>query len=260
VNDISHPIFSNFNIDKSLQWQMSRAEKYCLIEILSKIKPDVSLEIGTYMGGSLQVLSKFSKNVYTIDISKEPERYLKKKFNNVEFIIGKSYKSIASTINKILKNGRKLEFILIDGDHSKEAVRLDLIEILKFDFKNPLTIIMHDSFNPNCRRGIKSVDFKKFGNVSYVELDYITGSFSPNLNYKEMWGGFCLIQLNSTKKNNGKVLLSQNTTYNWMYLCSIHLFKDLFFFLKPFKRIIYKFLNLKRDQDIYYDFSKNDNN
>ena len=73
-------------------------------------------------------------------------------------------------------------------------------------------------------------------------------------------GWFLLNSIKFKKKNNGKVLLSQNTTYNWMYLCSIHLFKDLFFFLKPFKRIIYKFLNLKRDQDIYYDFSKNDNN
>jgi hypothetical protein len=61
---------------------MSRSEKYCLIELLKTIEPDVSIEIGTYKGGSLQVLSQFSKQVYSLDISPEPKKNLKSKLAN----------------------------------------------------------------------------------------------------------------------------------------------------------------------------------
>ena len=243
MNDISYPIFSNFCIDNDLEWQMSRAEKYSLIEILSNLKPDVSLEIGTFMGGSLQVISKFSKNVYSIDISSEPKKYLSKKFNNVEFIVGDSSHEISKVLNQVSKVNRKVEFILIDGDHSKKAVKNDLKKILEFNFIHPLTIILHDSFNPSCRRGIKSINFKNYNNVEYVDLDYVTGSFSPNKNFREMWGGFCLIKINPFNKQQSDIFLSQNSLYRSTYFFSVHILKDIFFFVKPLKKIIYKLLN-----------------
>ena len=78
IYDISKPFFSNFSISPSIEWQMSRAEKYCLINLLENLKPEYSIEIGTYKGGSLQVLSKYSKKVYSIDIDSEPKQKLEK--------------------------------------------------------------------------------------------------------------------------------------------------------------------------------------
>lgn len=256
MNNISNPIISDFKINKDLIWQMSRAEKYTLIEILRSIKPQVSLEIGTYMGGSLQVLSRFSSSVYSIDISGEPEKFLKNTFKNVKFLKGKSKELINPTISKIIESNNKLEFILIDGDHSKKGVKNDLNEILKFKYKNPLTILLHDSFNPSCRRGIKSINYKNFPNIEYIDLDYVSGSFSPNDDYREMWGGFCIIKINPDSTKVAKINSSQSELYNSSYLFSIHLLKDIFFFLKPFKRLVYSLLGKRKKQDVYFNFNK----
>ena len=80
-SNIGVPFFSDFNADLQIEWQMSRAEKYCFIHLLQHLKPETSIEIGTYMGGSLQVISKFSKQVYSIDISEAPKKFLEDKFS-----------------------------------------------------------------------------------------------------------------------------------------------------------------------------------
>jgi hypothetical protein len=251
-NNISFPFYSNFNEDPDIEWQMSRSEKYCLIELLKTIEPDVSIEIGTYKGGSLQVLSQFSKQVYSLDISPEPKKNLKSKFNNVEFKIGESHKIINELIHEIHDEKRKLNFILIDGDHSKNGVVKDLEAILSYKFKNPLTIILHDSFNPQCREGIKSIDYSKYKFIEHIEIDYITGCFSPNKDFREMWGGFCLIKINpSYKVVNTKVNESQKPLFNRAYKGSKHIIKDKFLFLRPLKKIIYTKLGLNRKSDIY---------
>jgi len=234
---------------------MSRSEKYCLIEVLKTISPDVSIEIGTYRGGSLQVLSKYSKNVYSIDISEEPQKFLKNKFDNVSFSIGNSYEIISKIILEIESKNRKVEFILIDGDHSKKGIIKDLESILSHKFKNPLTIIMHDSFNPQCRAGIKSIDYSKYTGIEHIELDYITGSFSPNKDYREMWGGFAMIKINTNQKTNYKVNASQEMLFKRAYVGSIHIIKDKLSFLKPIKKLIYSALSLKQKSDLYNNFN-----
>ena len=75
-SNIGVPFFSDFNADLQIEWQMSRAEKYCFIHLLQHLKPETAIEIGTYIGGSLQVISKFSKQVYSIDISEAPKKFL----------------------------------------------------------------------------------------------------------------------------------------------------------------------------------------
>ena len=253
-NDISFPIYSTFIEDSTIEWQMSRAEKYCLIELLRTLKPETSIEIGTYKGGSLQVLSKYSKKVFSIDISSEPQKFLKSKFNNVSFEIGKSFDIIKDLILKIESNNQKVEFILVDGDHSKNGVQKDLEAILTHKFNNPLTIIVHDSFNPQCRKGIKSIDYKRFKNIKHIDLDYITGCFSPNKDFKEMWGGFAIIRLDNNIKVNSKVNASQEMLFKRAYIGSKHIIKDKFLFLSPLKKYFYKKFNLIHKSDTYNNF------
>ena len=254
-NNISFPVFSTFIEDPTIEWQMSRSEKYCLIEVLRKLKPEVSIEIGTYKGGSLQVLSKYSKKVHSIDISSEPQKILKSKFNNVSFEIGNSYNLLNDLILRIESENQKVEFILIDGDHSRQGVKNDIEAILSHKFNNPLTIIIHDSFNPQCRKGIKSIDYKRFKNIEHIDLDYITGSFSPNKDYKEMWGGFAIIRIDYNKKMNPKVNASQEMLFKRVFLGSKHIIKDKFLFLSPLKKLILKKLNLNHKYDSYNNFN-----
>ena len=51
-----------------LHWQMTNCERFALSGLLKRLQPKLSLEIGTYMGGSLQVLARFSQAVISVDI------------------------------------------------------------------------------------------------------------------------------------------------------------------------------------------------
>jgi hypothetical protein len=259
VSDVGLPFISSFRINDSLKWQMSRAEKYALIQVLETLKPEVSIEIGTFQGGSLQVISHFSREVYSLDISKAPSKLLSSQFSNVIFKIGNSYEILNEIFEEIEKSGKKLEFILVDGDHSKNGVYKDLEAILNYPHKNKLTIIMHDSFNPQCRAGIKAIDFTSNKSVAYAELDYITGSYSPNDNFLEMWGGFALVQLNPNFQGPKVTLLeSQRNLFRLAHVFSKHIIKDRLKFLIPVKRKLYSILGKKHVLDMYENFENTD--
>ena len=44
----------------SYEWHMLPSERVALEYILRKLKPEVSIEIGTFKAGSLQVISRYS--------------------------------------------------------------------------------------------------------------------------------------------------------------------------------------------------------
>ena len=253
-SNIGVPFFTDFTVDFDLEWQMSRAEKYCLINLLQNIQPSVAIEIGTYKGGSLQVLNKYAKEVYSLDISKAPKQFLAPKFPKVHFKVGDSLLILPDLFIEIEKEGKKLEFILVDGDHTTKGVKRDLHSILSYPHKNPITIILHDSFNPQCRAGIKGINYAQYPQVKYVELDYITGSFWHNNTYREMWGGFAMIQFDPTNTNPVSIMGSQEQLFKRAYLSSLHLIKDRFQFLLPLKSWLYKKLGIKHRTDMYKNF------
>ncbi|MGI9138403.1 MAG: class I SAM-dependent methyltransferase [Sediminibacterium sp.] len=250
-SNVGIPFFSDFNIDEQLEWQMSRAEKYCFINLLQHIRPNTSIEIGTYKGGSLQVLNHFSKNIYSIDVSKAPEQFLSEKFPNVNFRIGESHITITKVFKEIEEKGLTLDFILVDGDHTTRAVQQDLEAILSYPHKNSITVILHDSFNPQSRKGIKSLNYKNYPRVSYVELDYITGSFWHNNTYREMWGGFALIKIDPQNTEPLTFMASQEHLFRRAYWSSLHIIKDRFHFLVPLKQALFRKLKIKQRIDIY---------
>lgn len=258
VSDVGLPFISSFQINADLKWQMSRAEKSALIQVLDSVKPEVAIEIGTFQGGSLQVISHFSKEVYSLDISKAPEKLLKDQFSNVHFKIGNSYEIITGLFKQIEEAGKKLEFILVDGDHSKNGVFKDLEAILSYPHKNKVSILMHDSFNPQCRAGIKkAIKASKNSHIEYAELDYITGSYSPNDNFLEMWGGLALVQVNPNfTGSKAPIHQSQKALFQLAFGFSKHLIKDRLQFLSPLKRKIYGFIGKKHGLGMYEEFEK----
>src|SRR5262245_35888963 len=73
-----------------LPWDMSRQERFCLIHLLRVLSPALSIEVGTHRGGSLQVLSRFSRDVISIDRNPEVASSLRGEYPNVEFRTGDS--------------------------------------------------------------------------------------------------------------------------------------------------------------------------
>ena len=218
-----------------IDWSMSRMEQYCLTQLLQKLRPKVAIEIGTYNGGSLQVLKEYCDKVYAIDFTPEYRDQRCDNFDNVEFIIGDSKTEIPKLISQLKNRNEALEFILIDGDHSETGVLSDITNCLNYSPKTQLTIVLHDSFNPNCRRGMKAYDYQHNNYIHYVELDFIGGVFNHDGLYRQMWGGFALI-IALAEKRTQKLTISecQSLKYKIVYYQSIHFIRRL---LRPFKLI-----------------------
>lgn len=224
--------------DYSINWCMTRNERYCFTKLLEKLKPKVAIEIGSFDGGSLQVISKHSEKVYALDIDVTLKDRLKGKFDNVTFLIGDSKEILPKLIKELQQHNESIEFVLIDGDHSELGVKADIENMINYVPAQSLNIILHDSFNPECRRGMKAVNYNANKHVHYVELDYITGSFEPSGLKNEMWGGFGhIVMLKEERKGELQLLESQKKLYDIAYLHSRHFLSEKFGFLKPFVKL-----------------------
>jgi len=227
--------------DYSLDWSMTRNERYCLTKLLEKIKPKVAIEIGIYNGGSLQVLSENAEKVYAIDIDINTKKRLGDRFKNVEFLIGDSKVLIPELLEELQKKEESIEFALIDGDHSAFGVKSDIENLIKYVPSTSMNIILHDSFNPFCRKGMKSVNYSANKHIHYVELDYVTGVFEPDGLKNQLWGGFAhIVLLKDFRNGELQVNQSQRKLYNLAFLHSKHFLKYNFEFLKPLLRLLKK--------------------
>lgn len=196
--------------DLGLHWQMTNCERFAMQDLLRRIQPDLSIEIGTYRGGSLQVISHFSRNVISLDIDPEVEKHLSNKFSNVDYRCGNSSDLLPDLLKESNNLERDIEFILIDGDHSKQGVQRDISALLQYKPCTQCVILMHDSFNPDCREGIKTASWSSSPYVQWVELDFIPGIYHyeayDTATAKTMWGGFACAVLNSTPRQENLVI------------------------------------------------------
>ncbi|MEX0777518.1 MAG: CmcI family methyltransferase [Phycisphaeraceae bacterium] len=175
------------------QWLMSPAEQMAMIYLLDHLRPKVAIEIGTRFGGSLQVLAKYARQVYSLDIDPEVPARLAGRFDNVEFIIGSSRDTLPALLQRLEAQGVSPEFCLVDGDHSDDGVRADIDNLLRVVPRSPMAIVMHDSFNPDCRRGLCQADWAGNPFVHMVELDFVSGVVNPAPATRgQLWGGLAL--------------------------------------------------------------------
>jgi hypothetical protein len=118
------------------------------------------------------------------------------RFPNVEYIVGPSRETLPPLLERLARDGEELGFVLVDGDHSAEGVRADLENLLRYRPVAPLFVIMHDSFNPECRRGLRTTNWAASPYVHAVELDFVPGTItaSPSL-LGQLWGGLALAYL-----------------------------------------------------------------
>jgi glycosyltransferase involved in cell wall biosynthesis/cephalosporin hydroxylase len=170
-------------------WQMNDSERMALIGVLARHKPSCSIEVGTYCGGSLSLISQYSKMVFSIDIDASiPTRF---KFPNVSFLTGRSTVILPYLLSELDRAGTPVEFILVDGDHSEAGVMADIACLLAYIPKKPLFALLHDSFNPECRKGILNAGWARSPYCHWVDIDFVPGRIveHPGSFHGELWGG-----------------------------------------------------------------------
>jgi hypothetical protein len=200
------------------QWQMTTCERFVLLGLLKRLRPKLSLEVGTYQGGSLQTLARFSENVISIDRDPDVPRRLAGRFRNVEFRCGDSLHLLPTVVEEINRTGGGCGLVLIDGDHSGNGIRRDIESVLNLVPRERVVVLLHDSFNPDCRAGMKSANWASCPYVHQVELDYIPGIFHYEAHDaaepRSMWGGFaCAVLWPQERVGDLVVRESQNGLY-----------------------------------------------
>ena len=214
-NDIYNALYPQE--DFPFDWHMLPAERCGFEKILSVANPEVSIEIGTFRGGGLPLLSKHSNKLYSIDIDSSVKEKLSPHFEAVDFRTGNSKNLIPEVLSEIESNNLNLNFVLIDGAHEADGVRSDIELILKYRPKAPLYILLHDSFNPDCRKGMQSADWAANPHVQFVEFDFVCGQVIANetlSTYGEMWGGLALAGL-YPEERTGEIRFTQQHALNF---------------------------------------------
>ncbi len=215
-------------IDPAIEWQMESSEQLALLALLQNLKPECAIEVGTRWGGSMQLLSRFAKRVISVDIDDTCQARLGTKYPNAEFVTGDSALTLPVLMRKLQAENTKVGFMLIDGDHSVQGVRNDIHSLIGYVPLCPLYVIIHDSFNPDVREGIRSARWTENQNVHSVEVDFIPGVLHHGGDaHREMWGGFGLAVL-LPEKRTGELTISvrKDALYRAALRHSVHWFFD----------------------------------
>lgn len=213
--------------DLPLHWQMTRWEKYGFASILEAARPRVALEIGTYQGGSLQVIARHAEKVYSVDIDPTIEGRLGDRFPGVAFSAGDSRAILPPLLEGIAARGEELGFVLIDGDHSAEGVRSDINAVLRYKPVRPVYVVFHDSFHPPCREGILAADWSACPHVHLVEIDFVPGVYHleafDTAGPRSMYGGLALAVLKPEPREGSLTIhQSQRGLFETVYAASCH--------------------------------------
>lgn len=180
-------------------WQMLPAERMALTGLLARIRPRYALEVGVYYGGSLSLIAQFCERVWALDIDPDvPHRFAVPA--NVDLRIGSPDGLLANMLDELEARGVALNLVLIDANHSAEGVRNDIDMVIHRPLppREPMFVLMHDSGNPECRRGIASARWADSPFVHMVELDFVPGQIIEHAikdNRSEVWGGLALAYL-----------------------------------------------------------------
>lgn len=200
----SHFESSLFPPELNQNWHMQPCERAALIYILNKIKPATSIEIGTFLCGSLRPISSYSNQVYTFDINSDHHR-IRNNFANVNFITGDTASTLPEIIDTLNRTSTEVNFVLVDGSHEESGVLSDLCACLKIiPINRPCYILMHDSFNPSVRSAILKAPWSSNPYICGVDLDFVPGALYKREDiYGQIWGGLALAILHPKPRDEG---------------------------------------------------------
>ena len=142
-------------------WLMSTREKLGLIGLLHCLKPKKVLELGYHRGGATKWLSEFSEQLITVDVN-EFVADAPNLFHNVEAWNCPTLEAAS----RIKKEKLFFDLAIIDADHSRKAVSADINGIIEHSG----IILMHDSFNPDCRKGMVDALKKQDSHAYYLDF------------------------------------------------------------------------------------------
>lgn len=181
----------------TVAWQMSFGERAVIEGVLAQLQPRLALEIGTAEGGSLGRIAAHSERVISFDLV-EPQAEAKA-LENVELRTGDSHVLLGEELRRIAARGERVDFVLVDGDHSADGAREDVEDLLASEALETTVILAHDTLNQEVRRGLEEVRYAEIAKVAFVDLDFVGGYVPSEPPLRgQCWGGLGLIVVDET--------------------------------------------------------------
>jgi predicted O-methyltransferase YrrM len=166
--------------------EMSPGEQATLTGVLAMVRPKVSLEIGTYQGGSLARIAAYSGHVHTFDLVSHVDSHLP----NVDYHLGDSAATVPRVLAELTGAGIAVDFVLVDGDHSRQGAYLDACNFFDSPAAADAVILFHDIANEGVRAAVQEA--LKGRDFSFVDLSFAVSAQAPPL-LGECWGGIGLV-------------------------------------------------------------------
>lgn len=173
-------------------WQMTFGERAALEGILSQLRPQIAIEIGTAEGGSLARVAHHSRHVHSFDLVRPelPATGL----DNVTLHTGDSHALLPQLLERLAAEQANVDFVLVDGDHSADGVERDLRDLLSSAAIRRSVILLHDTLNDDVRDGLQRADPASEPKVVHADLDFIGGHLSRGGSFHhQLWGGLGLV-------------------------------------------------------------------
>ncbi|HEX6020890.1 MAG TPA: class I SAM-dependent methyltransferase [Solirubrobacter sp.] len=170
------------------EWQMAPGERAAIAGVLAELRPRLAIEIGTAQGGSLRTIAAYSEEVHSFDFAAQvadPPR-------NVTLHAGDSHELLPALLRSFAQAGRSVDFALVDGDHSAEGVRRDVVDLLSSDAVTNAVILLHDTANAQVRAGLAAAGLAGHPKVRMVDLAFVELQ-RPTAVLMEEWGGLGLV-------------------------------------------------------------------
>jgi hypothetical protein len=185
-------------------WQMSGAEQAAVEGLLARLQPRLAIEIGSAEGAGTRRLAEYADEVHSFDLSPPtlelPER--------VRVHVGDSHELLPPALAAFAEQGRNVDFVVVDGDHSATGVRRDIEDLLDSAAVARTVILIHDIANERVRTGVDAVRFAAWPKVAYVHLDWVPGQLfrEPGLQH-QLWYGLGLVVVDTSHSGyaNGEV-------------------------------------------------------
>ncbi|MEX0641083.1 MAG: class I SAM-dependent methyltransferase [Pirellulales bacterium] len=226
-------------VDTSVEWMMESGEQLALLALAQGLRPQCTIEVGSHCGGSMQIFSRYSQRVISCDIDPTCPVRLGPVYPNVEFVTGPSHETLPRLLDRLQREQVAVGLMLIDGDHSLEGVQGDIHALIGYRPITTMYVVMHDSFNPSARKGIRTARWHENPYVHSVELDFIPGMMHKGGKFhREMWGGFALAQLRPEARTGPLTISARKEHfYRTVWGHSVH---GLYYPLKFMKRAVSK--------------------
>ena len=167
---------------------MQQGERFALDGLLSQLRPRLAIEVGTFEGGSLRRIAAHAEHVHAFDLDPKVAA-LADELDNVSFHIGDSAELLPRVLADLGREGHHVDFALIDGAHTREAVRGDGAALLAAEACRQTVIVFHDSANVEVRAGLEDLDLPDHPKVALALLDCVPGYLVQAHADQSSWAG-----------------------------------------------------------------------